>query len=81
MCDEIINAKDSSSINVANTIAINFESPISISSDNEVLMKVRYEMNYYILQTFLLVIILLFIIAIICYDYAKHRLKQKILTH
>ena len=81
MCDEVINAKDSSSINVANTIAINFESPISISSDDEVLMKVRYEMNYYILQTFLLVIILPFIVAIICYDYAKHRLKQKILTH
>ena len=78
MCDEVINAKDSSSINVANTIAINFESRISISSDDN---RVRYKMNYYILYTFLLVILLLFINAIICYDYAKRRLKQKILTH
>ena len=78
MCDEIINAKDSSSLNVANTIAINFESPISISSDDK---KVRYKINYYILHRFLLVIILLFVIAIICYDHAKHSLRKKILTH
>ena len=34
-------------------------------------------MNCYILHTFLLVIILLFIITIICYHYVKYRLKQK----
>ena len=39
--------------------------------------KVRYKMDCYILQKVLLVIILLFIIAIICYHYAKHRLKLK----
>ena len=39
--------------------------------------KVRYKMDYYILCTFLLMIILLSIIAIICYPYAKHRSKEK----
>ena len=78
MCDEIINVKDSSSIHVANITAINFESPISRSSDDK---KVRYKIDYYILHTFSLVIILLFIIAVICYDHAKDRLRKKILTH
>ena len=34
-------------------------------------------MDYYILQTFLLVIALLFIIAIVCYHYTKHRSGKK----
>ena len=34
-------------------------------------------MDCYVMDTFLLVIILLFIIAIICYHYTKHMLKQK----
>ena len=33
-------------------------------------------MDFYILHTFLLVMMLLFLIAIICY-YTKHRSKQK----
>ena len=39
--------------------------------------KVRYKMDCYILHTVLLVIILLFIFAIICYHHAKHRSKLK----
>ena len=39
--------------------------------------KVRYKMDCYTLHTVLLVIILLFIIAITCYHYAKHRNFQK----
>ena len=38
-------------------------------------------MNYYTLHTVLLVIILLFIIAIICYHYAKLWSKQKKYWH
>ena len=34
-------------------------------------------MNFYIMHMVLLVIILLFLIAIICYHYPKHRSKQK----
>ena len=34
-------------------------------------------MDCYTLQTVLLMIMLLFIIAIICYHYAKHRSKPK----
>ena len=36
---------------------------------------VRYKLDCYILHTFLLMIILLFLTAIICYYYAKHRSK------
>ena len=36
-----------------------------------------YKMDYHILHAVLLVIILLFIITIICYHYAKHRSKLK----
>ena len=58
VCQEIINAANSVSINVS----INFHNK-----------KVRYKMHFYILNTVLLVNILLFIIAIICYHYAKQR--------
>ena len=54
----------------ANTIATN----VSINCHNE---KVRYKFDCYISHTILLAIILLLIITIICYDYAKHRSKQK----
>ena len=60
MCSEIINGVDSVSTNVT----------FSISSDDE---KVRYKIDYYILNTFLLAAILLFITALICYHCAKHR--------
>ena len=42
---------------------------MSANSDGK---KKRYKMDCYILHTVLLVITLLFIIAIICYHYAKH---------
>ena len=53
-----------------NTIARN----VSINSDGK---KVRYKIDVYILQTVLLAIILLLIITIICYHYAKHWSKQE----
>ena len=39
--------------------------------------KVRYKLDCYNLYKVLLAIILLLIITIICYHYAKHRSKQK----
>ena len=39
--------------------------------------KVRYETSCYIFHTVLLVITLLFIFSIICYQYATHRSKLK----
>ena len=74
VCDEIINATDNVSTNVTNTIPTNF---MSIVSTNVHSKKVGYKMDCYILHTVLLVTILLFIIAIICYHYAKHRSKLK----
>ena len=38
--------------------------------------KVRYKFGCYILHTELVAIILLLIITIICYHYARHRSKQ-----
>ena len=49
-------------------------STVSIDSDDK---KVRYEMNYFILHTFFLVVILSFIIAVIYYDFEKYRSKQR----
>ena len=45
-----------------------------MNSDNK---KVRYKMDCYILHLILVVIILLFIIAFICYHYEKYRSKQR----
>ena len=76
-CDEITNATDSVSTNVTNlinTISANATSTVPLNFNDK---KVKYKMDCDILHTFLLVIILLFIIAIICYHYAKHRSKQK----
>ena len=39
--------------------------------------KVRYRMDYHILHTVLSVIILLFIMTIVCYDYTKIGQKKK----
>ena len=58
------------STKMTNTIATN----MSKNSDDK---KVRYKIDCYILHTVLLAIILLLIIAIICYQYAKHRSKEK----
>ena len=52
-CDEIIDVIDITSRKMANTIAT---STVSINSDGK---KVRYKINFYILHTVLLVIILL----------------------
>ena len=49
------------------------KSIVSIICHNK---KVRYKIDFYILHTVLLLIILL-ITAIICYHYANHRSKQK----
>ena len=68
-CDEIIYVMDIVSTNLTNTILTNMAN-VSASSD---VKKVRYNMDSYNLHTALLVIILLFIITIICYNYAKHR--------
>ena len=73
MCDVIMYVMDIVPKNVANTIATNVTSAVSTNFYK----KVRYKMDFYILHTVLLVIILLFMIAIICYHYAKHRSKLK----
>ena len=61
-------------------VLTNFTSTASKNSDDK---KIRYKMDCYILHTFLLAIILLFIIAIICYHYAKHwsKLKKNVLHY
>ena len=57
----IINATESVSTNVTNTISTIVKSTVLINSDYK---KVRYKMDCYVLHWFLLVTILLFIIAI-----------------
>ena len=71
-CNEIRNVMDSAS--VTNIISTNVTSTVSTNSDNK---KVKYRMDCYALHTVLLLIILLFINAIICYHCAKRRLKRK----
>ena len=51
-------------------VLTNVTSTVSINSADR---KVKYKMDCYFLHTILLVIILLCIITIICYHYAKHR--------
>ena len=70
ICDETINPADSVSTNVLTNVT-------SIVSTNFYNKKIGYIMDYYILNTVLLVVILLFIITIICYHYAKHRSNVK----
>ena len=69
-CDEIISVMDIVSTKITNTIT----SDLSVNSDDK---RVRYKTDCYILYTVLLAIVSLLIITIICYDYAKHRSKQK----
>ena len=60
--------------NVTSTVSTNVMSTVSLNFRNK---RVGYKMDCYILHTFLLVLILLFVIAIVCYRYAKHKSKQK----
>ena len=69
--DEIITVMDIVSKKMANTIATN----LSINSDDK---KVRYKNDCYILHSFISDILLL-IVTIISYHYAKHGSKQKII--
>ena len=69
-CDEIISLMDIVSTKKTNTIATN----VSINCHTN---KVRYKTDCYILNTVSLTIILLLIITIIGYHYAKHSSKQK----
>ena len=55
-------------------VSTNVTSAVSINSISK---KLRYKIDRYTLQTVLLLIMLPFIIAIICYHYSKHRPKQK----
>ena len=59
---------------MTNTFAASATCTVSINSDDE---KVIYKVNGYIFHTVLLVITLLFVIAIICSDYAKRKVKTK----
>ena len=68
MKSESTNVTNTMPTNVTNTVSINF-------GDNEV----RYKIDYYILYTLMLVTPWLFLIAIICYYYAKYRSKRKII--
>ena len=76
-CDEIVSVTNSVITNVTITIPTNVTNTVSINFYNK---KVTYKMDCYILHTFLLVTICLYIIAIICYHYAKYRSKQKIIV-
>ena len=68
--DEIISVMDIVSTKMTNTIVTNV-------TKNFQSKRVRYELDCYILHTVLLAIMLLFIITITCYHYAKHRSKEK----
>ena len=69
--NKVIYTTDTVLTNVTNTISTNVTSTVSINDSK----KVRCKMHNYILHTVLLVIILLAIIAIICYLYAKFTSK------
>ena len=70
--DEIISVMYIVSTKMANTIATNVTSTASVNCHSK---NVRYKIDCYILHTVLLAIILLLIISIICYHYAKRRSK------
>ena len=70
MCGEIISVMDIVATKMTNAIARN--GPINSDSKN-----VRYKINCYIFTKVLLAIILLLIITIICYHYAKNRAKDR----
>ena len=70
-CDEIISVMDIASSKITESISRNIMSTASINYHSK---KVR---DCYILHTVLLVVILLLIITISCYQYAKHTSKLK----
>ena len=74
MCDEITYVMNIASTKVTSIISANVTGTMLKNSDDK---KVRYKMEYFILHRILLVTILLFIVTIICYHYAKHSSKQK----
>ena len=65
---------DMVSTKMTNTIATKATSTVSINCHSK---KVRYKIDCYILHTDLFAIILLLIITIICYHFAKRKSKQK----
>ena len=67
--DEFI-SEDSVLTNVSTNLSTNVTSNVSINVFNK---KVKYKMGSYVLHAVLLMTI--FIIAVICYHYAKHRSK------
>ena len=73
-CNEVISVIDIVSKKKTNTIATNVTRIVSINCYSK---KVRYNIDFCILHTALLMIILLLISTIICYHYVKHRSKQK----
>ena len=70
----IVCITDGVSTSVTNSVSTNVTRTKSINCDDK---KIRYRMDCYILHTYLLVTIILFMIAIISYHYAKHKSKQK----
>ena len=70
-CDEIITVMDIASTKMTNTIATNVTSTASVNCHSK---RVK---DCYILHTVLLAVMLLLIITIIGYHYAKHKSKQK----
>ena len=73
-CNEVISVIDIVSTKKANTISTNVTRIVSINCYSK---KVRNNIDFCILHTALLMILLLLIITIICYHYVKHRSKQK----
>ena len=73
MCDEIITATDIVTTNMTNTVTENMTNTVSIDVTSTV--SPNSEMYCYILHTFLLMIILLFIIAFTCYHFTKQKTK------
>ena len=70
ICDEIIKAADC----VSTHVLTNVTSTVSINFHNK---KASDIIDCYIPHTVLLMVILLFIAAIICYHYAPRRTKRK----
>ena len=73
-CDEIISVMDIVSTKITHTTA----KKVSINCRSQ---KIRYKIDCYILHAVLLAIILLLIITIICYHYAKKGRNKKALMH
>ena len=70
MCNEVLN--------ITSNIPANLKSVVSTDFDDK---NVIHKMNSCILQTVLVDIILLLMIAFICYYYAKQRSKQNVLEY